>query len=224
MTDALAAWLRVRADTDWDLTRTHPTGPVSGHRDGVVEYARSLQAAPDPARGQRLMLALDDSRRDAVRRRPLSFTGLARWQRLVLDRRDVPFRTRPASAKQGRERYGLGPDTPALFDRCMAEATGTRPNVAARAAWAYLDVCFFHPFVDGNARAAMLALDHVLSRDGVRLARAEMISVHRRADDPLGGLALADLLSALINSTGTAHRTSHRPAGPAQTWAATSRG
>ncbi|MEU0059386.1 Fic family protein [Streptomyces sp. NPDC006334] len=32
--------------------------------------------------------------------------------------------------------------------------------MAARAARAYLDVAFFHPFTDGNARTALLTLVH----------------------------------------------------------------
>lgn len=31
----------------------------------------------------------------------------------------------------------------------------------------YLDVAFFHPFADGNARAALVALVHVLAREGI---------------------------------------------------------
>ncbi|MFE9727345.1 hypothetical protein ACFYQ5_28065 [Streptomyces sp. NPDC005794] len=38
-----------------------------------------------------------------------------------------------------------------------------------RAARACLDVCFFHPFDDGNASSAFLALLFVLAREGVAL-------------------------------------------------------
>jgi hypothetical protein len=40
--------------------------------------------------------------------------------------------------------------------------------VITRACRAYLDVCFFHPFIDGNGRAARLAFDFVLSRTRCR--------------------------------------------------------
>jgi prophage maintenance system killer protein len=33
----------------------------------------------------------------------------------------------------------------------------------------YLDVCFFHPFDDGNARSAFLAALFVLVREGIVL-------------------------------------------------------
>ncbi|WP_324610562.1 MULTISPECIES: Fic family protein [unclassified Streptomyces] len=41
--------------------------------------------------------------------------------------------------------------------------------LTARAARAYLDICFFHPFDDGNARAALLTLLFVLARESVAL-------------------------------------------------------
>ncbi|MGW6646680.1 Fic family protein [Streptomyces iakyrus] len=43
--------------------------------------------------------------------------------------------------------------------------------LTARAARVYLDVCFFHPFDDGNARAAFLTLVFVLAREGIALDR-----------------------------------------------------
>ncbi|MFF1568236.1 Fic family protein [Streptomyces sp. NPDC058293] len=49
------------------------------------------------------------------------------------------------------------------------KAHGAPLSVAARAARAYLDVSFFHPFDDGNARSALLALLFVLAREGITL-------------------------------------------------------
>ena len=42
-------------------------------------------------------------------------------------------------------------------------------SVSVRAACVYLDVCFFHPFDDGNARSAFLAALFVLAREGIVL-------------------------------------------------------
>ena len=68
-----------------------------------------------------------------------------------------------------------------------------------RAARAYLDVCFFHPVDDGNARAARLALDHILTSAGCALHAAEPVFVvSRGADDPRGAWALARVLDQLI--------------------------
>lgn len=67
---------------------------------------------------------------------------------------------------------------------------------------AYLDVCFFHPFADGNARSALLALAFILARDGVVLDQVGPITqVQRFADDVPGALGLANLVSALIEGT-----------------------
>ena len=66
----------------------------------------------------------------------------------------------------------------------------------------YLDVCFFHPFADGNARAARLALDHVLTSAGLGLHTAEPVFLlPRRADDPGVGWSFAHLLDLLAGPT-----------------------
>jgi hypothetical protein len=71
---------------------------------------------------------------------------------------------------------------------------------------AYLDVCFFHPFEDGNARSAFLALIFVLARSGVVLGQVGPIRfVQRPGDDPEGALALANLVTVLINATHRRH-------------------
>ncbi|MFB4279523.1 hypothetical protein ACBJ59_29840 [Nonomuraea sp. MTCD27] len=55
--------------------------------------------------------------------------------------------------------------------------------MTARAARAHLDVCFFHPFGDCNARAAFLALLFVLAREGVAL---DDVSLLRRVSFQAG--------------------------------------
>lgn len=46
----------------------------------------------------------------------------------------------------------LGAETPLPFDACLAESGVSDVPLTARL---YLDVCFFHPFHDGNGRAAL---------------------------------------------------------------------
>jgi hypothetical protein len=58
------------------------------------------------------------------------------------------FRTGPAYAKGGRERYGWRPDLAELFDECPAEATDDDAPLPSRAARVYPDVALFHPFDD----------------------------------------------------------------------------
>ena len=72
----------------------------------------------------------------------------------------------------------------------------------ARAARAYLDVCFFHPFDDGNARCAFLALVFVLAREGIALDGVVLLRrVTFQADEPKDALTLASYIDAHITET-----------------------
>ncbi|MGV9563531.1 hypothetical protein [Streptomyces sp. NPDC003480] len=97
-------------------------------------------------RTARPLAALELLRADAARNAPLDFQLPQRWQHHVLDTpQPPPFRDQPAFAKGGRERYGIGPDTRTRLDACLAQSTpdpGRPLPLTARAARAYLDVCF----------------------------------------------------------------------------------
>ncbi|MFI0939295.1 Fic family protein [Streptomyces sp. NPDC021020] len=199
--DHLARWLEVRAAERWaDARDIGSGGPVSLARDSAAEHFRSFDARIDPARAAGLAAALDLVRADAARGARLDTGLLARWQQHVLGTPRPPaFRTLPAFAKGGRERYGIGPGTRARLDACLAESAADGPDalpLPARAARAHLDVCFFHPFEDGNARCAFLTLLFVLAREGAGLAGADLI---RRltvfADAEGEGRRLADLIA-----------------------------
>ncbi|WP_340383681.1 Fic family protein [Streptomyces sp. SS7] len=136
----------------------------------------------------------------------LDFELLRGWQRHVLGTPELPdLRSLPAFAEKGRERYGVGPDTRARLDACRAEsaASGDRPlPLTARAARACLDVCFFHPFDDGNARSAFLTLVFVLAREGISLDRVALLRrVSFRADAPEDGLILARSIDTHLTAT-----------------------
>ncbi|MEU1898429.1 hypothetical protein ABZ512_08615 [Nocardiopsis dassonvillei] len=60
-----------------------------------------------------MLAALARARADAASGAPLTFDLLSFWQRVVLGMSDTPFRSAPAFAKQGRERYGTGRATSA---------------------------------------------------------------------------------------------------------------
>ncbi|MGY0004035.1 Fic family protein [Micromonospora sp. I033] len=208
MRDDLLTWRRVRDQVDWSAAARPVDGPVTGCRDGLVDFVRGPVTARDPARAARLLAAVRRAR--ATTDQPVSYALLADWQATVLGVPEVGFRRGPAHAKGGRERYGLTADTPAEFGRCLAQATDPGPPLAARAARAYLDVAFFHPFPDGNGRAAMLVLDTVLRRDGVLLDQvAPALLVARRADDPDGAADLARLIDVLIAATRRRARAPH---------------
>ncbi|MGW1008608.1 Fic family protein [Streptomyces termitum] len=193
--DSLSVWLRVRREVDW--RRSPALRRVPAGRDGFRSWCEGPVRRRDPMRAERLLAAHALAREDAARRAPLDFALLARWQREVLAVAEAPFRVGDAYAKEGRERYGLTPRTRADFDSCLDEATDPEIPPAARAARAYLDVAFFHPFADGNARAALLTLVHVLAREGVVLPEVGPLQTTRYADDPAGAADLAALIGVL---------------------------
>lgn len=218
--DALADWCRVRREVDWPraagpLPEPRPgAGPVA---DGFAAWCRGPVHRRSPLRAARLLSAYaaarsdaasdaarsDAGHSDAARRAPLTFARLAGWQRLLLGTAGAPaFRTDDAFAKGGRERYPLTPDTEADFARLLRDSEEEGVPLASRAARTYLDVAFFHPFTDGNARAALLALVFVLAREGVVLAEVGPLHTTRYADDAAGAADLAALVTVLIAATG----------------------
>ncbi|QGV82962.1 Fic family protein [Streptomyces ficellus] len=215
--DHLERWLAVRATVPWCEA---PDGggdePVVPARDGAAEDIRAFDGALDPARAQGLLSALELLRADAARGAPLDFALIQRWQRHVLGTpQPPPFRDAPAFAKGGRERYGIGPDTRARLDACLAESARPAENalhmdrpserplpLTARAARAYLDVCFFHPFDDGNARSAFLTLVFVLAREGVALDGVSLLRrVTFQADEPQDALILTRYVDVHLAET-----------------------
>ncbi|MCX4826821.1 Fic family protein [Streptomyces sp. NBC_01142] len=199
--DALAAWCHVRNQIDWASAVGETPAPVEAAVDGLGIWCDAGGRYSNPARGDQLLAALAQSRADASRKRPLTCVLLAEWQRLVLGMPEVSFRQGDAFAKGGRERYALTPHTQQDFEHCLRESADPRVPLASRAARAYLDVAFFHPFPDGNARLAMLTLAYVLELEGVRLDQAGPLQSTRYADDAAGAADLAALVSILIHST-----------------------
>ena len=197
--DALDAWMQQRRLIEWGRERLYAPDPV--RRDGHRAYIETADAARDPIRAARMLRALEACRASARRGERLSFESLRAWQRLVLDA-EVDFRTAEAFAHRGSERYGLGPETRWQLEACLAEANDAASVTAvARAARAYLDVCYFHPFPDGNARAARLALDHVLTRAGLALHAAEPVFiVARRALDRFGAYSFQSIVDYLAGA------------------------
>ncbi|WP_030334845.1 Fic family protein [Streptomyces sp. NRRL B-1381] len=194
-TDSLSVWLRVRREVDWRHSPALQRG-LAG-RDGFRSWCEGPVRRRDPMRAERLLAAYALAREDAAGQTLLDFALLARWQREVLAATRAPFRVSDAWAKAGRERYGLTPHTRADFDSCLNETTDPDIPLSARAARAYLDVAFFHPFADGNARAALLILVYVLAREDIVLPEVDPLQTTRYADDPAGAADLATLIGVL---------------------------
>ncbi|MET9921187.1 Fic family protein [Streptomyces sp. NPDC006435] len=199
--DALAAWVQVRNQIDWTSAAGQMPDPVEPIVDGLTTWCAEGRRSSDLARGHRLLAALAQSRADASCRRPLTCALLAEWQQLVLGMPEVQFRQGDAFAKDGRERYALTPHTQRDFEHCLRESADPQVPLASRAARVYLDVAFFHPFPDGNARLAMLTLAYVLELEGIRLDQVGPLQTTRYADDAAGAADLAALVFVLIRST-----------------------
>jgi hypothetical protein len=205
--DHLQRWLAVRESVPWqEAPGGGADGPVVSSRDGAAVDIRAFDGVVDPARAEGMLAALELVRVDAGSGACLGFALLRRWQQHVLDTsQPPPFRDSPAFAKGGRERYGIDPNTRARLDVCLAESAkaGARPlALTARAARAYLDVCFFHPFDDGNARAAFLTLVFVLAREGVALNEVSLLRrTTFQAGDPQDPLILARYIDLHVAET-----------------------
>ncbi|MFJ9803863.1 Fic family protein [Streptomyces wuyuanensis] len=201
--DALAVWCGVRRRIGWErLGSGVVAGPVTPALDGFTAWCGGPVGRRDPARAQRLLSAYAAVRADAACGRSLTFGVLSGWQQSVLGTSEaVPFRTGDAYAKGGRERYGLTRSTEADFARCLHDSADQAVPPVARAARVYLDVAFFHPFDDGNARSALLALVFVLAREGVALDEVGPLQTMRHADDPAGAEDLVRLVALLVRAS-----------------------
>jgi hypothetical protein len=193
--DALASWQEQRARVSWRQARYHQPSPVL--RDGHLAFIEQFDRPRDHERAERMLAALDAARGHAERGGVLEFARLQAWQAIVLGA-SVELRRSDAFAHGGRERYGHAPDLLARFEACLAEAGDETVSAISRAARVYLDVSYFHPFPDGNARAARLALDFVLTSAGLALHGAgPVFAVARRALDPHGAYPLIHVVDYL---------------------------
>jgi prophage maintenance system killer protein len=168
----------------------------------MLDHIVSHDAAIDDARGAAMLAALDAVRADARSSEPLSFAMLARWQALLIP--DASLRRHDAWAKDGRERYAYHKDLGERVEAWLHEANDASVPVVARAARVYLDVCFLHPFADGNARAARLALDFVLTRAGLTVDDADgaLFRTPLAVTDPQVGAHYQTLLAHLVRRRG----------------------
>jgi Fic family protein len=103
----------------------------------------------------------------ADRKAPLNWTTMATVQGIVLRSDRVEFRNCDAYARDGTDRYAWFPELQAMFERKIEADADSPCNPIAKAVRTYLDIIFFHPFVDGNARAARLWFEFLLRRERV---------------------------------------------------------
>ncbi len=90
----------------------------------------AFDGACSPERAAGMLAVPARARADAASGAPLAFDLLSSWQRVVPGISDTPFRSAPAFAKQGRERYGTGPGLRGLL-RAFADLPNGRVSGVA---------------------------------------------------------------------------------------------
>ena len=193
--DCLAHWLEVREPPERQFAyypEEYP--PLRG--DGHFRYIRERE------KDNRMLEALREARQWARGERALTLNVLRQWHSIFRNEPQAALRTTDALANRGRERYGV--EHLPKFTEKLSEANDTNLAPPWRGALAYLDICFFRPFADGNARLARLALDAILLRAGYALNYVEPVFVVAgAADDAQGGtllsLAVSDLMGSLAH-------------------------
>jgi hypothetical protein len=181
----------------WSDVAAHLDGPVPATRDGYLRHACG---------DERLLAAYRDVRREAATGAALTPRLTARWNSIVRGVPAAAFRRGTAVAKNGRERYGLHAVTQQRFASCLTDTADPATPVTARAARAYRDVAFFHPYDDGNGRLAGLVLLFVLLRERVELDEVTpILTTIRRADDADGAADLARLVYGIAAATRRRH-------------------
>lgn len=91
------------------------------------------------------------------RNRVINFQTLQSVQCFVLGKGETNFRTTNAFCAKRNERYAYFQDLSKVFKIKLHQDAGDEAHPLAKAARLYLDIIFVHPFIDGNARSAMLA-------------------------------------------------------------------
>ncbi len=177
MTDALALHRAALGRLDWcsppdglarRLGSLRPVAPLAACPDPHARLIATWDAGRSPLRAVRMGQALNLLREWAASGRPVC------WQE------QVGFRGGPAWAKGGLERYGYWPGLKDEFARKVADDDADGAHPVAKAVRLYLDLCFYHPFPNGNARAARLWFDYQLRRGGHVPAFVEPLFVVER--------------------------------------------
>lgn len=214
--DATRMWMCVRGSIDWTRPVSLSDAPGNGPskaaargsgRDGHRHFVEAFVRHRSPREADLRHRALDAVRQDASSEVDLTFERLAAWQSTALGHESgqLPkFRRTDAFGKGGRERYAFCPSTEIMFRECLAQALDCAVPLSARVARTYLDILFFHPFEDGNARSAAFAADFLLARSGAVLEQVgPMYSIRRWADDREGTLSFVRLVTALARRAST---------------------
>ena len=113
--------------------------------------------------------ALGEVRRIALQDQTFCFDRMCQAQRRVTPELEPRFRPGVAFTSIRPERYAYFDDLESMFRTKITKDAEDACHPVLKAIRLYLDVIFVHPFVDGNARAAMLAFAFFAFRHGFDL-------------------------------------------------------
>ncbi|NBD09538.1 MULTISPECIES: Fic family protein [Corallococcus] len=206
-TEQLAPHREATRGLDWDLpalradlaaASRQPFHETRAQEDFLHRHDAPAHDSQGVARTERFERALHRVRRWADAGEPLTFARMAEAQAEALGG-PTGFRTGDAFAHGGAHRYAHTPGLEADF-RAKVEADAREPrHPVAHATRLYLDLCFFHPFPDGNARAARLWLEFMLRRGRLPTPPlAPVVLWPKRPGDAVGYTRMARLLARSI--------------------------
>ncbi|MBJ6763983.1 Fic family protein [Myxococcaceae bacterium JPH2] len=171
-TEQLAPHLQATLALDWRLpslradleaASSRPFEETGAQEDYLANFDLPAHEPVQDARGPRFHSALAQVRALADSGAPLTYARLEETQSLLMGH-PVHFRQGEAFAHRGTHRYRHTPELEATFARKVEEDARDECHPVAQATRLYLDLCFFHPFPDGNARAARVWLEYLLRR------------------------------------------------------------
>jgi Fic/DOC family len=134
--------------------------------DAHLHYIDQFDAHRSEERAEHMRSAVELVRKNAMNGDEFTFNLLQNWQRTVLGTEDADFRQGPAFAKGGLEIYRFDETTENMFAEKISRDSKDEAHALCKAIRTYLDICFFHPFENGNSRAARLAFEFFLTKDG----------------------------------------------------------
>lgn len=155
-------WAFPHLRTELEAASARPFEETWAQEDYLREHDTPAHGGAS-AREAHYLSALSRVRTLADARAPLTWARLMEVQTEVLGR-PAAFRTGPAFARGGAHRYLYAPDLEAMFIRKVEADARDGCHPVAQAVRLYLDLAFFHPFPDGNARAARLWFEYSLRR------------------------------------------------------------
>ena len=178
--DALEAWWEIRGGSLWGSTEPSRGTESDAHR----VYIRRHDRPRSTVRADAFTRALVRARYGAKQKLKLTPGLMREWLELALGNKDFTLRKSETTAPGGIEIYGRPKDLETRLKQALKDAIDESIPPISRAARVYMDLSVLRPYSDGNSRLARLALDYVLTRDGLGLHDgAPIFGMHHWAHD-----------------------------------------